>query len=92
MAKTWEQIIAEAGKVSDEQRRKDCNELLESMGMSWFDFMQTPEFHEIAEKISEARAARIVETLVDAHKKLTEAEAAKEAAEKTAEPAAEEKE
>ncbi len=75
MAKTWEQIIAEVGKVSEEQHRKDRNELLESMGMSWFEFMQTKEFHEMAQKIAEARAAHIVNTLVDAHQKMTEAEA-----------------
>ena len=75
MAKTWEQIIAEVGKVSEAQHRQDRNELLESMGMSWFEFMQTSEFNEIAKKISEARAAHIVSTLVDAHQKMTEAEA-----------------
>lgn len=81
MAKTWEQIIAEAGKVSDEQRRRDCNELLESMGITWFEFMQTKEFHEMAQKIAEARTAHIVDTLVDAHKKMTEEENAKAAGE-----------
>ena len=80
MAKTWDQIIAEVGKVSEEQSRKDRTELLESMGMTWFDFMQTKEFKEIAQKMAEARAAHIVDTLVDAHKKMTEAEAAKESA------------
>lgn len=91
MAKTWEQIIAEIGKVSEEQSRKDRTELLESMGMSWFEFLQTPQFKEMAEKIAAARAAHIVDTLVDAHQKLTDAEArnAEQAAE---EPAAEEKE
>lgn len=88
MAKTWEQIIAEVGKVSDEQHRRDRNELLESMGMTWFDFMQTNQFREMAEKIAEARAAHAVESLVEAHRIMTELEekkAAKEAAEKSAE-------
>ena len=81
MAKTWEQIISEIGKVSEAQSRQDRTELLESMGMTWFDFMQTEDFHKIAQKMAEARAAHIVDTLVDAHKKMTEAEAAKEGAE-----------
>ena len=81
MAKTWEQIISEIGKVSEAQSRQDRTELLESMGMTWFDFMQTEDFRKIAQKMAEARAAHIVDTLVDAHKKMTEAEAAKESAE-----------
>ena len=81
MAKTWEQIISEIGKVSEAQSRQDRTELLESMGMTWFEFMQTEQFNEMAKKMAEARAAHIVDTLVDAHKKMTEAEAAKESAE-----------
>lgn len=95
MAKTWEQIMAEVGKVSEAQTRKDQNELLESRGMTWFEFLQTEEFNEMAKKMAEARAANIVEVLVDAHKSRTEleekkaaraaaaAEAAKKAAEET---------
>ena len=49
--------------------------------MTWFEFMQTEQFNEMAKKMAEARAAHIVDTLVDAHKKMTEAEAAKESAE-----------
>ena len=61
MAKTWEQIISEIGTVSEEQSRKDRTELLESMGMTWFEFLQTDEFDKMAKKIAEARFAPLVE-------------------------------
>ena len=85
MAKTWEQIIAEVGKVSEAQRRQDCNELLESMGMSWFEFMQTKEFHEMADKIAQARFAPLAEKVkqeLEARKAAEEAKAEAEGEEK----------
>ena len=88
MAKTWEQIIAEVGTVSEEQHRRDRTELLESMGMTWYDFMQTSQFHEMAQKIAEARAAHAVKTLVEAHRIMTEQEKAKEPKEAGEEAAA----
>ena len=99
MAKTWEQIIAETGIVSEEQSRKDQNELLQSMGMSWFDFMMTDEYNEIAKKIAEVRYNRITNRLMAANREkidrifqaqIAADKAAEEAAGKTEEAAAEE--
>ena len=55
MAKKWEQILQESGKVSPERLMHDRAEMLEELGMTWAQFKATEEYRKSRNELADKR-------------------------------------